>query len=283
MNNRLKTIVDLERYPIQDLNSPKIKETIKKCKNDLDKFSCATIPNFILFESLEVMNAELKKHINEVYMSKESINAYLYSKDDSSLPIDHPKRIFMDRDNGYLNSDLFEKDSEMKFLYVQKELLKFVSACLGVSPIYRWADPLACHAYNVMKPNGILPWHFDSCEFSLSILMQKPEKGGIFEYCPNIREPGNENFKEVKKILDGDRTRVRQLKLDPGDLQIFKGRFTLHRVTKVEGNRSRYLCIPAYVLDPWRVNTPEHSRAIYGKVLPIHIERNKPRADGLAD
>ena len=283
MNDRLKTIVDLERYPIQDLNSPKIKDTIKKCKNDLDKFSCATIPNFILFESLKIMNAELKKHINEVYMSKESINAYLYSKDDSSLPIDHPKRIFMDRDNGYLNSDLFEKDSEMKFLYVQKELLKFVSACLGVSPIYRWADPLACHAYNVMKPNGILPWHFDSCEFSLSILMQKSEKGGIFEYCPNIREPGNENFEEVKKVLDGDRTRVCQLILDPGDLQIFKGRFTLHRVTKVEGNRSRYLCIPAYVLDPWRVNTPEHSRAIYGKVLPIHIERNKPRADGLAD
>ena len=42
-------------------------------------------------------------------------------------------------------------------------------------------------------------------------------------------------------------------------------------------------CIPAYVLDPWRVNTPEHSKAIYGKVLPIHIERNKPRSDGLAD
>jgi len=283
MNDRLKIIVDLERYPIQDLNSPKIKETIKKCKNDLDKFSCATIPNFILFESLKIMNAELKKHINEVYMSKESINAYLYSKDDSSLPIDHPKRIFMDRDNGYLNSDLFEKDSEMKFLYAQEKLLNFISACLGVSPIYRWADPLACHAYNVMKPEGILPWHFDSCEFSLSILMQKPEKGGIFEYCPNIREPGKENFEEVKKVLDGDCTRVRQLKLDPGDLQIFKGRFTLHRVTKVEGNRSRYLCIPAYVLDPWRVNTPEHSRAIYGKVLPIHIERNKHRADDLAD
>jgi len=30
MNNRLKTIVDLERYPIQDLNSPKIKEIIKR-------------------------------------------------------------------------------------------------------------------------------------------------------------------------------------------------------------------------------------------------------------
>ena len=38
-----------------------------------------------------------------------------------------------------------------------------------------------------------------------------------------------------------------------------------------------------FVLDPWRVNTPEHSAAIYGKVLPIHIERNQARSDGLAD
>jgi hypothetical protein len=49
------------------------------------------------------------------------------------------------------------------------------------------------------------------------------------------------------------------------------------------GNVSRYMCIPAYVLDPYRVNTPEHSRAIYGKVLPIHVERNQVRTDGLID
>ena len=283
MNDRLKTIVDLEKYPIQDLNSLKIREIINKCKTDLDQFSCSTIPNFILPKSLERMNLELEKQVDKVYMSNESINPYLNSKDDSTLEIDHPKKTFSKRYNGYLNSDLFDKNSEMKFLYEQEELLKLVSSCVGISPIYRWADPLACHAYNVMKPGGILPWHFDSCEFTLSIMIQKPKKGGIFEYCPYIREPGNENFEEVKKVLDGDRKRVRQLNLEPGDLQIFKGRFTLHRVTKVEGDCSRYLCIPAYVLDPWRVNTPEHSRAIYGKVLPIHLERNKPRADGLAD
>jgi hypothetical protein len=283
MNDRLNTIVDLENYPIHHLSSTKIKDLIKKCKKDLDQFSCSTIPNFILPKSLEIMNVELEKQIDKVFMSNKSINPYLNSKDEPSLSKDHPKRTFMERDNGYLNSNLFEKNSEMKFLYEQEELLKFVSACLGISPIYRWADPLACHAYNVMKPKGILPWHFDSCEFTLSIMIQKPDKGGIFEYCPFIRKPGNENFNEVKKVLDGNRTRVRQLKLKPGDLQIFKGRFTLHRVTKVEGKKPRYLCIPAYVLDPWRVNTPEHSEAIYGKVLPIHIERNQVRSDGLAD
>ena len=283
MNERLKSIVDLEKYPIYDLNSLTIKNLIKRCKEELDQFSCSTIPNFILPKSLKIMNSELEKQLDEVYMSKESINPYLYAEDNQNLPKEHPKRTFMNRYNGYLNSDCFPKNSEMKYLYETDELLKFISSCLGVSPIYRWADPLACHAYNVMKPKGILPWHFDSCEFTLSLMIQKPEKGGIFEYVPNIREPSNENFGEVRKVLNGDRTRVRQLKLEQGDLQIFKGRFTLHRVTKIIGKTSRYMCIPAYVLDPWRVNTPEHSKAIYGKVLPIHLERNNVRSDGLTD
>ena len=272
----LENIVNLKKYPIHDLNSKTVKELIKKCKSELDEFSCSTIPGFILPKSIKIMLKEVVKKIDGVYWSKESINPYLNSQDDIYLPKKHPKRIFSYRDNGYLNSDLFDKDSELKFLYEQKELLNFISACVGISPIYRWADPLACHAYNIMKPEGILPWHFDSCEFTLSILIQKPEKGGIFEYCPNIREPGNENYDEIKKVLYGE-------SLQPGDLQIFKGRFTLHRVTKIKGKQSRYLAIPSYVLDPWRVNTPEHSRAVYGKVLPIHIERNKARSDGLAD
>ena len=91
MNKRLETIVDLKKYPIHDLNSPLIKDLIKKCKSDLNHFSCATIPNFILSKSLKVMNTELEKKLDEVYMSKQSINAYLYSKDDPSLPKDHPK------------------------------------------------------------------------------------------------------------------------------------------------------------------------------------------------
>ena len=90
MDDRLKTIVDLEKYPIQDLNSPKIKELIKKCKSELNQFSCSTIPNFILPKSLKIMNSELEKQLDEVYMSKESINPYLYAEDDPNLPKDHP-------------------------------------------------------------------------------------------------------------------------------------------------------------------------------------------------
>ena len=56
MNDRLKTIVDLNKYPIQDLNSPILKKLIERCKKELDEDSCSKIPNFILPNSLEIMN-----------------------------------------------------------------------------------------------------------------------------------------------------------------------------------------------------------------------------------
>ena len=58
MNERLKSIVDLEKYPIYDLNSPVIKNLINRCKEELDQSSCSTIPNFILPKSLKIMNTE---------------------------------------------------------------------------------------------------------------------------------------------------------------------------------------------------------------------------------
>ena len=41
------------------LNSSIIKNLIKKCKEELDQYSCSTIPNFILPKSLKVMYSEL--------------------------------------------------------------------------------------------------------------------------------------------------------------------------------------------------------------------------------
>ena len=57
----LENIIDINKYPIHDLNSKVIKELIKKCKNDLDQFSCSIIPNFILPKSVKTMLGEVEK------------------------------------------------------------------------------------------------------------------------------------------------------------------------------------------------------------------------------
>jgi len=199
------------------------------------------------------------------------------------LPNNHPKRIFSVRQSGYLNSNELEIESDLNKFYDLEEMLKFVSDSLEVFPLYKWADPLGKNPYSVMHTNHYFPWHFDGNEFTLSILVQKATKGGLFEYVPDIRNKDNENFEDVTKVLKGDRQKVKSLDLNPGDLQIFKGRFSMHRVTKIEGKISRYIALPCYVKDSLRVNKPEHSKQVYGKALPIHFERENIQVDGLID
>jgi len=278
----INEIIDLEKYPVHDPSCSKYKELVDYTRKQLNDDGCCVLPNFIKPDSIRRMKNEIDKNLSKIYFTNDKHNPY-FTKEDITLDENHPKRIFSARQSGYLNSDDLEKDSELNKFYDLEEMLKFVSDSLEVFPLYKWADPLGKNPYSVMHTNHYFPWHFDGNEFTLSILVQKAEKGGLFEYAPDIRSKDNENFEEVTKVLKGDRKKVKSLDLKPGDLQIFKGRFSLRRVTNIEGNRSRYLCIPAFVLDPWRVNTPEHSKAIYGKVLPIHIERDKARSDGLAD
>ena len=282
MENSLSDIVNLNQYPIHDLNSKIYNELTAHCKSELDAIGCCVIPNFIKPDSINKMLKEISSKRDRVFWSDESHNPY-FSKRDDSLPNIHPVNTFGARNNGYLNGDLIPENSDLHFLYHTEELKNLVSNCLGIHPLFHWADPLAKNVYNCMDPGNCFPWHFDSNEFTLSILIQKAEEGCNFEYVPNLRKPNDENFDGVKKVLNGDRENVRVVKLEVGDLQIFKGRFSMHRVSKVEGNTTRYIALPTYTLDGWRVNTPEHSRVVYGKVLPIHYERNVKRADSLKD
>ena len=61
MSKNLKDIIDLNKYPIHDLNSPIIKKIIEKCRVELEQDSCSTLPDFILPNSLKIMNNELEE------------------------------------------------------------------------------------------------------------------------------------------------------------------------------------------------------------------------------
>jgi len=278
----MKEIINLETYPINNTGSIKYRELINYTRKQLNEDGCCVLSNFIKSDSIQRMKDEVDKKLSKIYFTNDKHNPY-FTKDDKMLPENHPKRIFSVRQSGYLNSDNLEKDSDLNKFYDLEEMLKFVSDSLEVFPLYKWADPLGKNPYSVMHTDHYFPWHFDGNEFTLSILVQKAEKGGLFEYAPDIRSKDNENFEEVTKVLKGDRKKVKSLDLKPGDLQIFKGRFSMHRVTKIEGKTSRYIALPCYVKDPLKINKPEHSKQVYGKALPIHFERENIHGDGLID
>jgi len=278
----LNEIINLEKYPINDIRSLKYKELTNYTRKQLNEDGCCILPKLIKPDSIRKMKDEVDRNLSKIYFTSDKHNPY-FTKDDNALPEDHPKRIFSVRQSGYLNSNELKIESDLNKFYDLEEMLKFVSDSLEVFPLYKWADPLGKNPYSVMHTDHYFPWHFDGNEFTLSILVQKAEKGGLFEYASSIRSKDNENFENVKKVLKGDRKLVKSLDLKPGDLQIFKGRFSMHRVTKIEGKNSRYIALPCYVKDPLKINKPEHSIQVYGKALPIHFKRENIRGDGLID
>ena len=76
---------------------------------------------------------------------------------------------------------------------------------------------------------------------------------------------------------------ARTLVLEPGDLQLFKGRYALHRVRPAEGAARRYVAIFSFVEKEGMVGSPERTRQLYGRVLPIHLERAGYRDNALID
>ena len=278
----LKEIINLAKYPINDTSSIKYKELTNYTRKQLNEDGCCVLTNSIRPDSIRKMKDEVDRNLSKIYFTSDKHNPY-FTKDDKTLYEEHPKRIFTVRQSGYLNSDDLEKDSDLNKFYDLEEMLKFVSDSLEAFPLYTWADPLGKNPYSVMHTDHYFPWHFDGNEFTLSVLIQKAEKGGFFEYVPDLRSKHNENFDEVTKVLKGDRTRVKSLDLKSGDLQIFKGRFSMHRVTKIEGKISRYIALPCYVKDSLKINKPEHSKQVYGKALPIHFKRENIQGDGLTD
>ena len=164
--------------------------------------------------------------------------------------------------------------------------MRFLAECLGKDDLHIYDDPISNMIVNVQAPGEEFSWHFDTNEFTITMLLQPAEAGGEFEYAPALRSATDESIELVNAVLDGDRSRVRTLQLEPGDLQFFLGRFSLHRVAPNTGpDQKRLLLIMSFSERPGVVGSVERTRSLYGKVTGVHLAAatNPVRADGLLD
>lgn len=281
--DHLDEIVDLDTYPIHRLDSSARDQLIAETRSQMDAIGCCRISDFIRPESTAQMLTEATSLHDQTFWAGQAQNPYA-SPRDPALADDHPRNTFQERRSGFINSDVLSQSSILNRIYASNVFTHFLWEALGASqPIYQWADPLGRNPYGVMDTDHYFPWHFDGNEFTVSILVQKAQSGGVFEYVPDIRQPDDENFEQVAHILQGGREGVRELDLAPGDLQLFKGRFSMHRVTRIEGPTTRYIALPSYVYDPWRMNRPHHAINYYGRATELHYAREQVLVDGLVD
>jgi hypothetical protein len=274
--------VDTERYPIDRFGSAECEALLARIRADLEADGCAVLKGFVPAERIGELVAEADRVSPEAHRSYNRTNAY-FTTDDPTLPESHPKRKFYDRSNAFVPADNFGPESILRAIYEWPAFAPFVQAALQEDRFFPYADPLADVIINVVEEGGGFPWHFDTNNYTVTLAIQNGEGGGMFEYAPWLRDATDENYEGVGTVLDGRSDRVKSLVLEPGDLQIFKGRYALHRVSAVTGSRARYVGIFSFVEEPGMVAQPERCKQLYGRVLPVHYERAGLRADTLLD
>ncbi|MGW7024309.1 HalD/BesD family halogenase [Streptomyces decoyicus] len=281
----LDQVVDTARYPLARLDSAEGRAVMSRARRELSALGCTVLPDFIRPSLREVLEQEGAALAPQAHFDVETVNVYNIAVD-RALPEDHPGRRTFQRGNAFVARDRIPTDSLISRLYAHTAFQDFIARCFGLPQLHELADPLSGLVLNVVAPGLEHPWHFDTNEFTVSLLTRQAQDGGVFEYCPNIRSAEDEHFDDVRDVLDGRGERLtRRLPLQPGDLQLFKGRYSLHRVSPVRGELARHSAIFAYSERPGVIGSVARTRQLFGRVLPEHLaaEGRAVRGDRLLD
>jgi hypothetical protein len=264
-------VVDAACGPLSDPGGDAWRDTVSRTRRELRNLGCSVLSDFIGPSLRQDLQRECARIAPLAHYDTELVNAYNIATD-TPLPDDHPGRTIMTRGNAFVARDHIPKGSVIERLYTSQVFQRFVAECFGLPEVHELADPLSGLCLNVVSPGMAHPWHFDTNEFTVSMLTQESEDGGIFEYCPNIRSAQAENFADVRSVLAGHGEHlIRRLPLRPGDLQLFAGRYSLHRVSTVRGETARHSAIFAYSERAGVIGSVERTRQLFGRVLPEHL------------
>jgi len=280
----VERVVDTSLYPLSEPDTEPWKAVVARVQTDLDDVGCSVLANFIRPELYDELRRQGQQVAPSAHYTVETVNVYNIDVA-TELPEGHPGRITMQRGNAFVARDQIDRDAIVHQLYRSDLFQHFVATCFGKPRLYELEDELSALVLNVIRPGLEHLWHFDTNEFTVSMLTQAADEGGVFEYCPNIRSAAAENLADVAAVLHGRAGhRIHRLTLRPGDLQLFKGRYALHRVSPVGGTRDRHTAIFAYSEQPGVVGSVARTRQLFGRVLPQHLAAEKRvRVDQLLD
>lgn len=202
-------------------------------KVQLAKTGIVMMPNFLSSKGLQSLQDECLNCKNQAYQSQSSYNVYI-KPDDPNFDINSARNRRFKTSKKCVPDDLIPSSSVLRTIYDSPELRAFFATVVGADQLYPYADNLSSININYYSPGDALEWHFDNADFTITLLAQACAEGGVYEYCTDMRydKNGNENYDLVEKILD-ERIETQKEFVNAGDLMIFRGNKSLHRVTPI--------------------------------------------------
>ena len=260
-------IIDLDRYPIDSRDSEYRQLLLEEGRKALDDRALFSLPGFIRPQAIPDMVAELEEKIPAACRYDSPRIAYDYGQ--QSFPGDHPVNVVHPCSYYQVLNYQIPNDSSLRQVYYWQPLTDFLCEMLGYDSFFRSDCPHLALTSKIAVEGDTDGWHFDSNDVVFSILLQAPVEGGEFEYSPYIRSQDDQNFEGVSAVFtDPDEHAIRP-GISPGDLTVFKGDLSLHRVTPVRGNRKRIVALFCYDQRPGMTFSEQYVQELR-ETLPEH-------------
>jgi len=269
-------LIDLSRFPVTDIESSGAKAVVGRFAAELRDNGLCRLEGFLRPEAVETLCAEASHLAAGANYAMKACNPY-FTRKNPDLPDDDARNIMTPRCLGMVAGDLVPEESALRRLYRWEPLHRFLSAILGQGQVHVLADPYQCLNISVMPEGPGHNWHFDDPDFVVTLMLQKPEGGGAFECVPGLRSPEDENYAEVRDVLLGTRDKVKVVPFQPGTLMIFRGRYSLHRVSPVTGKRLRLIAVLSYSTQRGYLGSDLANRLVYGERVVRHAESEAGR------
>jgi len=252
--------VDLDRYPIAHLGAPRARELIERCRGQLRSEGLCVLHGFLRPEAVERAVEQARSGLAGAHAKERAICAYDDEDIDPGLPAGDPVRKLHRHSMRVIAYDRLGADSPVRRLYEWDGLTAFLSEVLE-EPVHTCADPLLSVVVTAMGDGQEQGWHFDDNDYVVSLLLQRAERGGEFEYAPMIRDGADQAYDRVRAVFAGAGDEVRVVPADAGTLALFRGRRSVHRVSPVSGDRDRLIALLSFDSRP-------------GMMFPAEVQRN---------
>lgn len=260
------SLIDLERYPIDMLDTPRGRELVTRCAQSLRETGVCQLDGFLREAAITSLIAEAEQCSADAFTTDKTHNVY-FTDVDECLPESDVRRLVQRSAKKAIAYDQIPAISPIRAIYEWDGLTRFIAAALGKTTFYRSADPLDACEIARFDPGDELGWHFDNSEFAVTMMLRPAESGGAFEYAPMIRTPDDERYDAVSDLLISSVGTVVQLVQLPGTLTLFRGRYSMHRVTVVGGSCPRLNAVLSYGEVPDMKLSPLTQKLFYGRVV----------------
>ena len=267
----MRTILDLDRWPVDALDEERGGALVARCRDELREAGMFSLEALIRPEALAAAVAEVEPLFDAASFTHARDHNIYFDDEIRMLEASHPALARFTTVNRTICGDQIP-GSLVARIYEWQPLIDFLAAAMEKPRLYPMADPLGRLNVMAYRAGERLNWHFDRAEFTITVLLQAPVRGGDFQYRSGLRSDADPNYDGVGRLLAGQDEHVQTLPLAPGTLNVFKGKNTAHRVTPVEGARPRIIAVFSYYETPDVTFSDTERLGFYGRTGPVGAE-----------